>query len=541
MIFALSRRALLTAAVSLLAGCGPLTLQHRPEPKPRLMVVETAVAIPDSQEAAACEKAASAAPSESVGHALRLWCGGEAQAESLRYLARLAYERGKRRFRPELQIAPNIRIVTETQADATYLLAEDYGVDGTPAIGVLPGLGMPLVRQRDNSDEHFPNYPPEGMYDAVAMVADPTLDADGGLLIRLYEETEPALHRRGYADASGQAYLQLLELVAASRQQIDREIRKGLANPAGMTGHPDGIYLIEPYDPGRIPVLLIHGLKSSPLIWRDLTLGILSDSDLHARYQVWHAFYPTGVPSFYTASRLRRALNELLDRNDPAGADMPRRHMAVIGHSMGGIIARILSTDAGSALWDITFTVPPEELAVDPAHLQTWKEIMMPRREPGIGFVGFINTPHRGSAIADGVIGRIGSALISIPSEFRQIFAGESEFEAQVTPDMAPYIARRGSSSVGALSPRHPMVQKLSELPLPEGATVVSVIGVKKGADCVVDPDCTATDGVVSYESAHVAGADELVVRSGHDSFRKPETLDFVLDHLRRWPPEAGD
>ncbi len=38
-----------------------------------------------------------------------------------------------------------------------------------------------------------------------------------------------------------------------------------------------GLYMFQPYEPGKIPVLMVHGLWSSPMTWVEMY------NDLHAR------------------------------------------------------------------------------------------------------------------------------------------------------------------------------------------------------------------------------------------------------------------
>ena len=54
--------------------------------------------------------------------------------------------------------------------------------------------------------------------------------------------------------------------------------------------------MLEPYDPDRIPVVLIHGLTSIPQMWLPTISAIESDPELRGRYQFWVFAYPTGDP-----------------------------------------------------------------------------------------------------------------------------------------------------------------------------------------------------------------------------------------------------
>ena len=67
---------------------------------------------------------------------------------------------------------------------------------------------------------------------------------------------------------------------------------------------------------------------------------------------------------------------------------------------------------------------------------------------------------------------------------------------------MRPYLSGGGPDSIRVLSPDHPLLGVLSEIPVADGVEYVSVIGAKDGPECVRKPGCRATDGVVTYDSA---------------------------------------
>ena len=50
-----------------------------------------------------------------------------------------------------------------------------------------------------------------------------------------------------------------------------------------------GVFLLEPYDPKRIPVLFVSGAGGNPWEWRALI-----DALDHSRYQPWVFVYPSG-------------------------------------------------------------------------------------------------------------------------------------------------------------------------------------------------------------------------------------------------------
>ncbi len=341
--------------------------------------------------------------------------------------------------------------------------------------GVTPGRGVPMVRFRPNAGAADKQYPPEGIFVPVTLTSE--VSAPGApLRVTIRGVEGAALREGGWANASGQAYLRLEE-----RSRLNQESARGFRDPSKLRVHTNGIYLIEPYDPNRIPLLMIHGLRSNPLIWHDLTVAVLEDPALHARFQVWHAFYPTGTPPFYAASKARERLRGVLAAFDPSGTALASRHVALIGHSMGGLMSRALVTEENGALWEATFTVPPAALPVAPDQRQAFESILTLGHEPEIGFVAFLNTPHRGSRTADSAIGRFADSLVRLPVGFMQIFTADLDYLPYTTPAMRRFLGEGGPSSVEALSPGHPLLRAMAEQPIAPGVRVVSVIGVRQG------------------------------------------------------------
>jgi hypothetical protein len=89
----------------------------------------------------------------------------------------------------------------------------------------------------------------------------------------------------------------------------------------------------------------------------------------------------------------------------------------------------------------------------------------------------------------------------------------------------------RGIGSIGNMSPNSEFIQSLAELPIAPGVHAHSIIGIQK------EPKETGSDGVVSYQSAHLDDVEsELVVRSGHSSQSNPvvvmEGRRILLGHL---------
>ncbi|MGH0037084.1 MAG: alpha/beta hydrolase [Myxococcota bacterium] len=89
-----------------------------------------------------------------------------------------------------------------------------------------------------------------------------------------------------------------------------------------------GIYLLEPYDPGRIPVLYVHGISGYPQQFETL-IGQLD----RERFQPWFYFYPSGFRLDGISTHLADLLQELKVRYE-------FDEIAVVAHSMGGLVSR---------------------------------------------------------------------------------------------------------------------------------------------------------------------------------------------------------
>jgi len=67
-----------------------------------------------------------------------------------------------------------------------------------------------------------------------------------------------------------------------------------------------GIYLLQPFDQDRIPVLLVHGLTSSPQMWFNMINDIESNPVLRGRFSVLVFGYPSGSPIAYSSLSSRK-------------------------------------------------------------------------------------------------------------------------------------------------------------------------------------------------------------------------------------------
>ncbi|MHC4341247.1 MAG: esterase/lipase family protein, partial [Planctomycetota bacterium] len=257
-----------------------------------------------------------------------------------------------------------------------------------------------------------------------------------------------------------------------------------------------GLYMLVPYQPDRIPVVFVHGLMSSPKTWVPLLTNLLSDPLLRKRYQPWVFLYPTGNPIVYSAAILRKALQEVQEAYDPEGNSPHFRRMVVCGHSMGGLLTRMLVQDGGDRLWEAVTDDPLDSLEVTAEQRELLRSCFYFPRLPYIERVIFMATPHRGSDIASGFVGSFGSSLVSLPKEV-------TDTARKVPPkwgaDEDTGDIEASITGIANLSPDHPVQKTIASWPYPPDLKIHSILGNKDVADRK-----GGSDGVVAYQSAHL-------------------------------------
>ena len=196
---------------------------------------------------------------------------------------------------------------------------------------------------------------------------------------------------------------------------------------ADKTRMQDGLFFMAPYRPGRIPVVLVHGTASSPARWAEMLNELQNDPHLWGRYQFWLYTYNTGNPIVYSGGILTEGLNRAVAELDPEGKDPALRKMVVIGHSQGGLLTKLTAIDSGTRFWDNGFAVPLDKLEASTETKEILKRSMFYTPLPSVKRLVFIATPHQGSFVAGGWIGRLTGKLISLPfhllDPLKEVFA----------------------------------------------------------------------------------------------------------------------
>ena len=302
---------------------------------------------------------------------------------------------------------------------------------------------------------------------------------------------------------------------------------------------PTGVYSIQPYRPGRVPVVFVHGTFSSPVWWAEMVNALSSDPVLRRRCQFWYFIYNSGNPLVYSADKLRESLKARLQELDPEGADAALQQMVVIGHSQGGLLTKLTATDTGDKLLQAVLkTNRLETLDVPAREKEAIRRYTCFEALPFVKRVVFVSTPHRGSYVAGSFVRGLARKLVTLPSKVVQRTRELSGLTEKLD---LPKELRGTPTSLDSMSPKNPALLALADVPLAPGVKGHSIIAVEGNGDYR-----HGRDGLVAYDSAHVNYVEsEFIVRSFHSCQDKPPTIEEVRrilhEHLQSLPAPASN
>jgi pimeloyl-ACP methyl ester carboxylesterase len=285
--------------------------------------------------------------------------------------------------------------------------------------------------------------------------------------------------------------------------------------------HTECLAKLQPYDPNKTIVIVVHGLQDSQATWVPMLNNLSADPLIRQKFQFWFFSYPTGYPYPYSAALLRREMDQLAERYPQ------KKPMVVIGHSMGGCISRLLVTDAEPELWKRYFGGDVFESGLRKESVDLYKKLLNFKCRRDVGRVVFIAAPLRGSNLAISWVGRVGSRLVRLPVNLVEAATDVVQLLATMDDDFLKL--KRIPTSVDTLAPNNRFVVTVNTLPIADGVPYHSIMGDRgKGGN----PDQTKpmrSDGVVPYWSSRLPGAQsELVVPSGHNAHKHPQAMEEV-------------
>lgn len=383
------------------------------------------------------------------------------------------------------------------------------------------GVGVTAVGTRHRRNLPDDQFSPKNRYASATILLRPASDGgsitSGPMVIEVHDPL-----RSKTIEIGGQYYQLAVDYSAPIKTAMgaytSRDVFRAFLQPGQTQPDESGLFTLERYQPGKIPVIVIHGLLSDRYTWANFINEVRVQPDLIDRFQFWSYQYPTGEPFLQSAARLRRALQELRDLFDPAGSDTAFDQTLIVGHSMGGLIAKLQVISTGDELWRSIASRPLDQLTVDSSARATLNELFYFQPSPMVSRVVFIGTPHRGSAFAQRAIGRFGALLVREPEEVRRRQRQVVEANPGVFSDQ---FSRRFPTSIDLLDPSSALLQAIGRLNFDPAITSHSIIGnwrpmIGNGP----------SDGIVPIDSARIDQVEtELVVQQKHTGLTNDPTV----------------
>lgn len=426
-----------------------------------------------------------------------------------------------------------------------FEFVSDYELEGLPASGLTYGLGVPLIAVRKQGDPEDPRekYYPDGLsfpVTALVRVVKPGSMPGSGAnqrhhcILELHDPLDSCdLSLAGRLVPLQTDLSTSLAFFLDSEQFRERDqATLGLIDPQ-KTLEDRGLYMLEPFDPKRIPVVMVHGLWSSPVTWMPMFNDLRSFRELRENYQFWFYQYPTGQPFWNSATQMRGDLNELRAKLDPDHRYHALDYTVLVGHSMGGLLSRMQTIDSGEQFWKILSEEPFESVQGDAEDLSKLKLAAFFKANNDIKRVITIGTPHRGSDRASNATRWLARKFIKLPTMMVATATNLVNRNPGVFQNADLLI---NSTSIDSLSPDSPVFPAMLRAPRAPWVEYHNIVGKKEATSNWFWTEEPTGDGVVDFESAHMDDVEtEITVVADHQTIhRKPSTILEVRRILRQ-------
>ena len=436
---------------------------------------------------------------------------------------------GQQQYRFDISHYPELKSLNVDALQSSYVV----NFSGFDQVNRQDGLGAEfvLVRQADSAIanefildplQHYAQQPNPRIhhprYLSVTATAQPEqhsataeqiIAGDAPFKIQLYN---PYQYAKG--NFEGQAYTLTANYTAPfaywlAQNQLGKSGYLSLLDKVETLRMPH-VYMLEPYQANKKVVVLLHGLASSPETWMNLTNNILGDEVLRQHYQVWMVAYSTNMPIIESRFQIHALLKQAFAHTQPSSASA--QNAVLIGHSMGGIISRLLVSDA-----DVTKAAVPMMNYEQYTRLQqnpVIAERFQFQADLPFSRAIFVAAPHRGSAVTDRWYVEWAKKLVRLPTSFFD------QVNIQLTgSESTQGLVQHGPDD---LSPNSRFMQLTNQVMPKIGLPYHSIIG---NATKATTPN-QMSDGIVPYASSHLAGAQsEKVFKGGHSIHAEPETI----------------
>src|SRR6266576_6801641 len=167
--------------------------------------------------------------------------------------------------------------------------------------------------------------------------------------------------------------------------------RLGLSRVMNPGAYADTAMLtrLQQFDAARTPVIFVHGLQETGANWAPMIDSLRHDPAIRKHYQFWYFSYPSGYPYPYAAALFRQDLDGI-ERAFPN-----HKRIVLIGHSMGGMICRLMITDTGDKIWRDFFGTSPARTPLANDTRKLLEDSLIFNHRSDVQLVLFISAAHR--------------------------------------------------------------------------------------------------------------------------------------------------
>ena len=435
-----------------------------------------------------------------------------------------------------------------------FEFVSDYEVHGLKNHYHNFGLGVPLIAVRsmhEEMDSHEQYYPEDLSFPVTAFlrvkINPATNTPQGHAVLEIYDPlTQPKIVVAG-AEVPLETDLSTPLAHTLSQPSLDdyRLSTIGLLKPE-KANELRGMYMLEPFQKDKIPVVMVHGLWSSPVTWMEMFNDLRSDPQIRQHYQFWFYMYPTGQPFWISAAEMREDLAQLQQVVDPLNENPALDQMVLVGHSMGGLVSKLQTIDSGNEFWNTLSDRPFNEIDADEEVRTGLARTFFFDPNPSIRRVVTIGTPHRGSEFANDTTRWLGRKLIKIPS---MIMQGKHQLVARNPGFFRPDAPLDITTSIDSLEPASPLLPVLLTARTGPWVRYHNVVGDAPKGGLGDWLSRGRGDGVVSLASAQLEqAASQIVVTADHGNVhRHPQSILEVrrilkqhLTELYTFPYDGG-
>ncbi len=420
--------------------------------------------------------------------------------------------------------------------------AYDFRVKGFHVEWRAAGLGAPIIASRNIPDDRsglpweerflpqVQSFPLTGLlrFDLsrpAALAPDGTVTADIELHDAFISDTAMIAGRNVPLELNISTVL----AYALARNKLRFKNIDGLLDPQPRKHF---IFTVSRMREGRIPVVFVHGLVSTPRAWDQMVNLLMSNPIIRKNYQFFMFAYPSGNPLVVSSVGLRESLLRVRRELDPGLSNPCFDRMVLVGHSMGGLLSKFMLLEGGDEIFTRFFGKPLAEIDMDDESKEFLRRFLDFHPLPFVKRCVFIASPHRGSDFAKNSFSRFSSSLIEYSDDLRRKAEKALAQLASNTWDEQMRRKLKINTGIEGVGPDNIMLDIMEHLPMNPQVKCHSIIGNVKEAGK------PGTDTIVESASAHVDYAvSELIVKSDHSAHRALagilEVERILLEHLK--------